>query len=193
MIARNSGFWLKFAAVSMLAGLTACTGATAYKAADHGGAIGYLERRLPSGHYEVTFTGGINTDLKTVKYNLMRRAAELTLAEGYTHFVLYTNRTEAEVFDPPKDDIAGSDHGLAPAYSRRNGGRFSTASGWPLADLQPGEATPKARYIATAEIILLKDAAAKTNEDALSAKDVLAPGKNEPSDSVDPDESEPML
>ena len=182
-------------AATVLAALAACTGATAYKAAGHDGDIGYLERRLPSGHYEVRFTGGTNTDLATVKHNLMRRAAELTLAAGYTHFVLYTNRTEAEVFDPPKDDIAGSDHGLAPAYSRRNGGRFPTASGWPLGNLQQGEATSKARYIATAEIILLKDAAASQNEDALSARDVLARGTGETdaADSLDPDESEPML
>lgn len=59
--------------------------ATPYQKAGFRG--GYTETRLASDMYDVHFEGNRYTDALTVKNYLLRRCAELTQTNGYTHFM----------------------------------------------------------------------------------------------------------
>lgn len=59
---------------------------TPYKPADPQSRYGYSEQRLEDDRYRVQFSGNEATPRATVQDYLLFRAAELTLADGKTHF-----------------------------------------------------------------------------------------------------------
>lgn len=75
-------------------GLAGCYGATPYQPKDRG--YGYSEQKLEDNRYRVTFAGNSMTERETVENYLLYRAAELTLQNGYDHFVLTSQDTGAE-------------------------------------------------------------------------------------------------
>ncbi len=79
---------------SLIVALTACGGATPYRPLENG--YGYSERKLESNRYSVTFAGNAQTPRQVVEDYLLYRAAEVTLANGYDHFVLADQDTEAD-------------------------------------------------------------------------------------------------
>jgi len=69
--------------------LSACVTATPYQAQN--GKItsyGYDDTRIEPGKYRVGFRGNSSTDRATVENYILLRAAELTVAEGFGHFVV---------------------------------------------------------------------------------------------------------
>lgn len=74
--------------------LSACATATPYQPAAKG--YGYSEQKLESNRYRVSFVGNSKTSRETVRNYLIYRAAELSLANGYDHFVLVGQDAAAE-------------------------------------------------------------------------------------------------
>lgn len=79
-------------AAALLVG--ACATATPYQpaAVDR---YGYAEQQIESNRVRITFRGNTLTDRETVETYLLFRAAELTIASGYDHFVIADRGTEA--------------------------------------------------------------------------------------------------
>jgi len=70
-----------------------------YKASRARQAVGYTDQQLTANRYRVTFTGRNTTKREEVEETIwLRRAAEVTLDAGYTHFVFDTRNTEAKTY-----------------------------------------------------------------------------------------------
>jgi hypothetical protein len=82
-------------AASVLAGC-ATTTAPDYRPRLAGGTVGYNDWQLSPNRYRVSFSGSTANTRDDVERYLLRRAAEVTLASGYTHFVLSNRDTERE-------------------------------------------------------------------------------------------------
>ena len=87
--------------VAVLA-LAACATVTPYQPLSDG--RGYAEQRLESNRYRVRFTGSAKTPREAVENYLMYRAAELTLQNGYGHFLVAGRDIEAP---PPRNGSSG--------------------------------------------------------------------------------------
>lgn len=74
--------------------LTACVTATPYQAQNDRGE-GYAEFKLESNKFRVTFSGNTSTPLTTVENYLLYRAAEVTVENGFDHFIVLEDETEA--------------------------------------------------------------------------------------------------
>ena len=59
-------------------------------------ATGYTDRALTQNRYRVTFTGNTVTPRETVESYLLLRAAEVTRAAGYSHFMFDTRNTQRQ-------------------------------------------------------------------------------------------------
>lgn len=81
-------------AAAAAASLAACATSTPYQPADRGG-YGFSEQRIEDNSFRITFRGNSLTTRETVENSLLYRAAELTLQNGYDHFVVVENETEA--------------------------------------------------------------------------------------------------
>lgn len=57
---------------------------------------GYSEIKLNDRTYQITFNGNAYTSQSKVKRFALRRAAELTIQNGGTHFIILTNNTAVE-------------------------------------------------------------------------------------------------
>ena len=73
--------------------LTACASTTSYGPAAQN-SYGYSEQRSEDDRFRITFRGNSLTDRETVETYLLYRAAELTLANGYDHFLVVEDDTE---------------------------------------------------------------------------------------------------
>lgn len=82
-------------AASLLAGC-ATSAAPDYRPRPPGGAVGYSDLQLSPNRYRVSFSGSTASTRDDVERNLLRRAAEVTIASGYTHFVLSNRDTERD-------------------------------------------------------------------------------------------------
>ena len=74
--------------------LTACATATPYAQADRGAGYGFTDQKIESDRFRITFRGNSVTPREQVETYLLLRAAELTLAEGYDHFIVVEDDTE---------------------------------------------------------------------------------------------------
>jgi hypothetical protein len=79
-----------------LAGLAACATTTPYQPAARPGADGFAETRLEPNRYALTFSGNTSTPREAVENAALYRAAELTLAAGFDHFILAARATDAD-------------------------------------------------------------------------------------------------
>jgi hypothetical protein len=76
------------AAASLLF-LSACVTATPYQPSKGGiNSFGYQDTRIETGKYRVGFRGNSSTDRATVENYILLRAAELSLADGFGHFII---------------------------------------------------------------------------------------------------------
>jgi hypothetical protein len=119
--------------------------------------VGYTDQALGPNRYMVAVSGSRAIARDDVERFVLRRAAEVTLREGYTHFTLTDEDVEASTFFWP-----GSDTYLhGPNYARR-------AGLWPeYPDM------PQTRYSATAEVTMLRPDEASGNPQAIEARSVL--------------------
>src|SRR5918998_6202716 len=91
---------LTTAAIALAAGLAACATATPYQPAQltsAGPTNGFYEVPLEQNRWRVTFAGNTLTARQQVEDSLLLRAAELTLAQGFDHFVAVNRSTERDV------------------------------------------------------------------------------------------------
>lgn len=74
--------------------LSACATATPYQPKI--GGYGYAEQRIAEARFRVSFSGNSSTERARVEDYLLFRAAEITLSEGGTHFLMSDASTESE-------------------------------------------------------------------------------------------------
>lgn len=80
----------------LLLGACAGTGPTPYQPAERPGGHGYSEERISEESYRITVSGNSLTNRDLVEDYLLLRAAELTLLEGYDHFILLDRQTDSD-------------------------------------------------------------------------------------------------
>jgi hypothetical protein len=144
----------------VMAALAGCAGPAVYKAAEDGGA-GYAERLIETGRWRVGYRGDSRTDRATVEAWLLRRAAEVTLAEGGGHFVIVA-----------RDVDRVTTHRGGYWYGAPYGG-WSSARG-PWAGISVTAPASVARYEASAEILVRPGPKRTDDPDAYDARAILA-------------------
>jgi hypothetical protein len=170
---------LALAATVALGGLSACETPTPYQplAAGQAQSGGYSEVRIEDNRWRVTFHGNSLTSRTTVETYLLRRAAELTLAQGDDWFEIVQRHTDKHVqtyADPLGPDPF--DYGFGWRYYRRGawwgdpfwGGPWGGPWG-PDFDVQTVE-----RYEASAEIVMHHGPKPADNPHAFDARQVLS-------------------
>lgn len=152
------------AALLMLASLSACApNPTPYVAAANNKGYGFSEQQIEQNRWRVTFTGNADTPRQMVENGLLYRAAQLTKANGYDHFVVVTQETEPTTrYRSTFTGYEGFGH------FHRNwgwGGGFDTAY---------GDSYPITNYSAYADIVMQKGKKDMSDVKAFSADEVLA-------------------
>ena len=74
--------------------LAACATSTPYTAADAGSGYGFTDQKIEDDRFRITFRGNSQTSRDAVETYLLLRAAELTLENGYDHFVVVEDETD---------------------------------------------------------------------------------------------------
>ncbi|MGJ3230314.1 MAG: CC0125/CC1285 family lipoprotein [Oceanicaulis sp.] len=138
-------FFLYAPAVLFL-GLAACAPTpTAYgPAAAAPSGIGYEELRIEQDRWRVSFTGGPSASRSEVERLALRRAAELTLANGYDWFTVVDRRFDQEGENRSPVRVGGSVGGAVGSGGFRGSGVGVGIS------LSPGQ---ERRFIVSLEII----------------------------------------
>jgi hypothetical protein len=130
-----------------------------------GESVGYTDTRLGQNRYRVTYSGNSATDRETVENFLLVRAAQVTLASGYSHFLFDTRDTKA------KTSYFSSFTGW-PGWDGYGGYWHSWDFGPPF-DVQ-GESRPITRFEAYAEIVMLTPMQAAKELKAIDAHEIIA-------------------
>tara|TARA_R110002096_G_scaffold304809_12_gene499758 strand:+ start:1161 stop:1688 length:528 start_codon:yes stop_codon:yes gene_type:complete len=158
---------LTLAGALMLAG---CATPTPYQAVGDT-EWGFEETRIETDRFRVSFSGNSRTDRETVETYFLYRAAELTVEQGYDHFIVAQRATDAEsrILRSGPDPFYRSGFGLYYSY-------FHPRAGWHLGgDPFWNESNYReiTRYEASAEI-LLGHGAKPGGPNAFDAHDVIA-------------------
>ena len=162
--------------------LTSCVTSTPYGPAGNGG-FGYADQKIDSNRYRVTFRGNSSTARETVENYLLYRAAELTVQNGFDHFIVVENEVEARsyfrsLYGP---SYAG---GFGPFYGRYGfRSRFGAFPYYPYGfgfgpGVGPGfyganDVRESRQYTAIAFISLHKGPKSDSEPAAFSAREVL--------------------
>lgn len=151
--------------------LAGCASPAPYAPRTQGQATGYTDRALAQNRYRVTFTGNSVTPRTQVEDYLLRRAAEVTLAAGYDHFVFDNRDTRADTRMYAFDDPFAYRRGFfAPGY-------WAFRPRWGYADPffgPPVHISVSTRYEAYAEIVLLTPDQVAREPRALDARAIIA-------------------
>ena len=152
--------------VSMLLAvlLGGCATPTLYGPADAGSDYGYREQQIESDRYRVTFAGNALTDRDTVENYLLYRAAELTLDRGYDYFVVFDRDIEA------KTRYVYS-FSAFPGYGHYR--LYGSFRGYGAGIAADGQAWPRTRYEAVANIVMYPGEPDRGNVKAFEAREVL--------------------
>lgn len=144
--------------------LSGCIQPTPYSARTEGSPTGYTDEQLAKNRFRVTFAGNSATPRATVENYLLFRAAQVTLASGYTAFAFDDRDTKA------KTTYFSSFDGFPGPYGPyRHFGWYWHSWGFDN-DVQT---RPITRYEAYAEIVMLTPDQAKADPRSLDAQDVL--------------------
>lgn len=162
--------------VTLLAACAAaCATPTVYAPLSDASQGGYAESRIEANRWRVTFSGNTLTSRETVETYLINRAAELTRANGFDHFII-TGRATDE-----KTNRIGSAWPRTAAWPRAGAWYFHPRLGWipaydPFADLwdEPYLMRETSRYTASAEVAMFRGPKPADRPDAFDARDVLA-------------------
>ena len=128
-----------------------------------GESTGYTDRELAPNRYRITFTGNSSTPREQVEDYLLLRAAEVTLAAGYSHFLFDTRDTKADTRIT-----------AFPQTPRPYFGYWSFRPRWGYDPFGPDvDIIATTRYEAYAEIVLMNDAEAAREPRAVDARAVL--------------------
>jgi hypothetical protein len=144
--------------------LAGCVSQTPYQASGPDSRHGYHEQQLAENRFRVSFSGNSATPRETVENYLLYRAAEVTLKQGYTHFVFASQDTEAKThYRSTFDDWPRS------GFYWHN---WPWGSGFG-ASIGTGTSRPITRYTAYADVVLLSLGEAGSNPEAFDARSVL--------------------
>lgn len=139
--------------------LTACATATPYQPRQDG--AGYTEQRLETNRYRVSFAGNTATPRETVENYVLYRAAEVTLANGYDHFVTTGGASSGET------ERSGSNVGVGfGGFSIGSGGGLGIGIG-----LGTGGGNDR-EYQGQADIVMFKGPKPKDNPRAFDAREI---------------------
>jgi len=102
--------------------LGACVTATPYQPSSGGiNGLGYSDTKIEPGKYRVGFRGNTSTDRATVENYILLRASELTLADGFGHFVI----VDEDEGSTSNFNSTGFNNGFGGGFRRRGfGGGF---------------------------------------------------------------------
>ena len=128
----------------------ACETGPEYQPRTPGSTVGYTDLQLSQNRYRVTFSGGFDSTSGDVEMYLLRRAAEITLQNGFTHFIIQSGGTQRV------SDYLSSPYAYGPVYYPYWGDNWIAQ-----------------RYSSYAEILLLKDTEAANAPQAVDAQRVL--------------------
>jgi len=160
--------------------LAACETGPVYKARAPGARVGYTDLQLTPTRYRVTFSGNSSTRREDVENYLLRRAAEVTLGAGYTHFAFDSRDTTARTLyrETFSDPFFGD-----PFYGPRAFYWSSWPYGYPYGPYgfgRPfgygygyGDLRPITSFSAYAEIVTLRAEQAASNPRAIDAQSLL--------------------
>lgn len=141
--------------------LAACASApTVYGPALKPNAAGYHEQRIETDRYRVSFRGYSDLSKSQVEDRALRRAAELTVQDGYDWF-----RVVSRSNDQSGQPSGGTSVGVGGA----TGGRHSSVGVGVSIDLTPDRRT----YESTLEVLLGKGAK-PSDPDAYDARSILS-------------------
>lgn len=162
--------------------LASCATPTPYRPATGVGdyRTGYSDQAIEANRYRVSFAGNSLTSRETVERYLLYRAAQLTIEQGYDHFVLVDRDVERRTrtyVEPGPRATFGFGFGYWNPYWRYYGDRFGWRSwdpfgGDPFWDRNVDVRTVN-RYEAIAEIQLGRGAKPEGNERAFTAREVV--------------------
>ena len=168
----------------VLVALSACQTGPVYQPRGPNGVVGYTDEQLTPNRYRVTFTGSTGTKREQVEDYLLRRAAEVTLQSGYTHFRFDTRDTrERTYYRTTFGSYSGFDWRYGPGFGPRS--RFGLGLGFgprpfywsSFAFNDPwysDQIIPVTRFSAYSEIVTLDSDQAVRDPDAIAARDILA-------------------
>lgn len=151
--------------VATLVALGGCVTPTPYQPAPQPRGFGYLEERLDQNRFRVSFRGNAQTARETVEDYLLYRAAELTLQNGFSHFLVVGRDTEARTSYRYWIDHYGG-----------RGWFYHGFPGWyrdPFYRPWAYDVQPVTTYTATAEVIMLKGPRQDGEIRAFDAREVL--------------------
>lgn len=153
----------------------ACATPSAYAPKTDESQGGYSESRIETNRWRVTFAGNTLTGRDKVETFLLYRAAELTLANGFDHFIVADRAT-----DEKTRRLASVGHRSSSLF-RSHAWYFHPRLGWvpaydPFAGLwdDPYLARETTRYTASAEIAMFKGPKPPDRADAFDARDVVS-------------------
>ncbi len=136
--------------------LAGCAQPTPYAPRLQGQTTGYTDRALAPGRWRVTFTGNAVTPRETVEDFLLLRAAEVTLANGSTHFV-FDNRDTSSQTRIFADPLGPSGFGYGGYGGGFWGGYWGYRPRWGYSAFGPPVMiSSTTQYQAFAEIVVLK-------------------------------------
>src|SRR5262245_10665174 len=157
-------------AVVVLAGCA--TSGPEYRPRDPGGSVGYTDLQLSPNRYRVSFAGSSASTRDDVEVYLLRRAAEVTLQAGYTHFVLERSDTERDTRYVADPSYYGSYYGPYYGY-----GPYYRPYYYPYRSYYWGSpywsAWPVTSYSANAEVVMMDSDQAARNPEAIDALALL--------------------
>jgi hypothetical protein len=144
----------------MLAGC-ATTTAPDYGPRPPGGSVGYSDLQLTPNLYRVSFSGSTASTRDDVEKYLLRRAAEVTLQTGHTHFVLRDRDTERDI------NYYGNNYLGGPGYYYPYGSWYGNYPGW------AGDGWRANTYSSYAEVVMFNSDEAARNPQAIDALKLL--------------------
>jgi hypothetical protein len=170
-------------ATALTATLAACATPTPYRPATGSGysRTGYSEQQIEPDRFQVMFSGNSVTSRETVERYLLYRSAQLTLEQGYDHFVLANRDTDKQSRTVVNDwgggfGAFGGGFGYWGPRWRFGGPRwgYGAWSPWydPFWDRQIDVRTID-KYEAMAEIVMGKGPKPKTDVRAFDARSVI--------------------
>ncbi|MEO8812211.1 MAG: hypothetical protein ABI376_04775, partial [Caulobacteraceae bacterium] len=157
-----------------------CETATPFQPANTPGARssgGYSDQQLETNRWAVEFSGNSLTSRDTVEKYLLFRAAELTLAQGYSWFASVDHHTSRQTSFYTNPDPFFSGWGPYWGGYYRGGGRFGGwyGAGWGDPYFAGSFNTQQVdRYQAAAEIVMGHGAKPADNPHAYDAQDVVS-------------------
>ncbi len=150
--------------------LAGCMVPTPYVPRLEGQQTGFTDRALAQNRYRVTFTGNSATSRETVENYLLLRAAEVTRAAGFSHFIFDTRNTRANTSVQTVPTFEPVD----PFWGRPGGYGYWGGYDYDFGYDPSFDVVVRTNFDAYAEIFLLTAEQASKETRALNASDVIA-------------------